>query len=337
MVYSILKFTESDYIGATVANNLVMHGEHTLWLHISDQEATCIIRQTSRLRKIVQSLPSPSCQFPGFILLFESPETSCLSGRDGSTVHLRLESESAYHRQPMLIASSQSFLSHGTGTKVYGYTQCNTIQQTAFPRQESTKNLVALYQPFVDVLCFMCINLSDTRDIQAHIDQWCRNLMDATNEVPMPVVMILLAENYPLQPKAVHRFFLQRFPSLKRRLSIVKICPNTWARKGTQLVRARLQEAVSRSQQAKSKRKTLFSATHWMALFEQSFDQLTKSRPFRYIEAARAANPPAPDLAKHLSNYARALQTGHGHGFVAESIASSFILDHFGTSEMHGT
>ncbi|KAK8912409.1 Calcium-independent phospholipase A2-gamma [Metarhizium anisopliae] len=149
----------------------------------------------------------------------------------------------------------------------------------------------------------------------------------------MPGIVVLLAESDNLQPVTVQRQLAKTLPVAK--VSVVRIDQSTWTVNGLRPIRKRLGQAASRARRWKISNKVLFSGSHMTGLLEESFGTAQKMRPFRYIEASRSRHPVAPDLVRHLNNYVRMLPRGYDKDFAAESIASSFLVDHF-TPAMHG-
>ncbi|EXU95695.1 patatin-like phospholipase family protein [Metarhizium robertsii] len=312
-----------------------MPEDDTLWLDISGQEASCVIRQTYRLRTLIHSLQCPSGQTPTLVLFFESPERQYFPPNEEYGVHLRLDLETAGWRHPLLVASTQSLLSHCL-PRCHLTQEPNRglfVQESSFPRQESLSVLPRILLPFADVLCFMCINQSDLRVIEAQINQWMFAWREAGAATPMPGIVVLLAESDNLQPVTVQRQLAKTLPVAK--VSVVRIDQSTWTVNGLRPIRKRLGQAASRARRWKISNKVLFSGSHMIGLLEESFGTAQKMRPFRYIEASRSRHPVTPDLVRHLNNYVRMLPRGYDKDFAAESIASSFLVDHF-TPAMHG-
>lgn len=309
----------------------------TLWLDISDEEESCVIRQTYRLRTLIQSLPAPSDQTPTLALFFESPERTYFPASQASGVHLRLDPQTERGQHPLLVASTQSLLSHRP-SRINASHECgdgSIVQERVFPRSESLSVLPRLLLPFVDVVCFACVNMSDLRVVEAHVNQWILAWgWDGTGtRTPMPGMVVLLAEQHPLQPATVQRQLAKRLPAAK--ISVVRIDDSTWALRGVTPIRERLGQAAVRAWRWKVDHHLRFSGWHLLGLFEESFGNASRRRPFRYVDAARSAHPVASDLAKHLNNYVQALPPDHDEDFVAESIASACLVDHF-TPGMHG-
>lgn len=312
-----------------------MWGEDTLWLDIYDKEASCIIRQTPRLRTLVHSLRAPYTQTPTLVLFFESPERRYFPLQEESGVHLRLDSETSNGQCPLLVASTQSLFSHWPSRSLITEESCasSIVQELSFPRHESVAVLPRLLLPFTDIICFKCTNQSDVRIIEAQISQWSFVWREAGTGTPMPGVVVLLADDDNLQPVSLQNQLFRKFPSAK--ISVVRMDHSTWAVNGLWPIRKRLGQAASRSRRWKASHKVLFSAFHVLGLFEESFGAVTLQRPFHYIQASRSPHPVASDLVQHLNNYAQVLPACYDEDSAAESIASSFLLDHF-TPRMHG-
>ncbi|KAK3935044.1 hypothetical protein QBC46DRAFT_223936, partial [Diplogelasinospora grovesii] len=87
---------------------------------------------------------------------------------------------------------------------------------------------------------------------------------------------------------------------------------------------------TSRVRHKRADRGLLFSAKHFIAFSEIAFNHLLLLEPFEFIKASRLPNPIAPDLAEHLTNFLNLVKSVRGwRTFAAETIALSFILDHY--------
>lgn len=313
-----------------------MQREDTLWLDISDQEASCIVRQTCRLRTLIHSLHSPYVQKPSLVILFESPEWKYFPKGEQFGVHLRLDHDTAKQQHPLLIANTKSLLSHSLPgcTSTRGHQNTSFIQETVFPRAESLSVLPRILLPFTDVLCFMCANQSDLGVIEAQINQWILVGREIGTEIPLPGVVVLLSESHNLRPVTVQRHLAKRLAP--GRVSVVRMEQSTWADDGIRPICERLGQTAVRTRRWKANRKMLFSGRHMTGLFEESFQAATSKRPFHSIEVSRALHPVATDLIQHLNNYIRVLPLDYDDAFAAESIAASFLLDHL-TPGMHGS
>ena len=106
--------------------------------------------------------------------------------------------------------------------------------------------------------------------------------------------------------------------------------------KGRSRLRRQLLKASGRVRSKRGDRGLLFSASHLMAFSEIAFDHLLLTEPFHFIKGSRLLNPVATDLAQHLTNFVNQVESAHDlTAFAAETIASSFLLDHYPPG-MHG-
>ena len=340
---SFLK-TSTEWSGTLIRHRLhdvslreVMPGSRaaTLWLDVIGQHSSCVIRQTDRLRTLVGSLPSPHRQTPTLVVLFESPECSYFPAGHASGVHLRLDPDTVNAPSPLLVASTSSLLSQAPphAWPAGERSSSSIIQQTSFPRHGSATVLPRILIPFADALCFMCANLSDIRVIEAQINQWAFASAEIGRDVPMPPILVLLSDSHPLQPTTVRRQLAARTASLK--IAVVKIGQSTWSTDGMTPLRERLTPVLLRARRGKSSRKLLFSGCHVMRLLEDYLSSGAIDRSFLYVKIARWLHPVAADLMDHLRCFVEALPKDRDEDFVAESIASSLLLDHF-TPGMHG-
>lgn len=98
----------------------------------------------------------------------------------------------------------------------------------------------------------------------------------------------------------------------------------------------RLKESLlNRSDEVRRNRdsaRTLFSATHFAALFRYACDHFSQTSEdvFDFIKASRKQNPVAEDLAEYISNLLKYIKsTEELMEFVVPIIASSFLLDSY--------
>jgi hypothetical protein len=78
--------------------------------------------------------------------------------------------------------------------------------------------------------------------------------------------------------------------------------------------------------------RTLFSATHFAALFRYACDHFSQAfqKPFNFIKASRKQNPVAKDLAEHLSTFLKHIRSVRELiEFAVPVITSSILLDNY--------
>ena len=311
---------------------------HSSWFDVSDDGPFHNIRQTSRLRSLIASLPQPRFQCPSLVLVHESLERTYFPASERSGVYLRLDKSTASGEHPLFFANLQSLQPPLTTRRNRSeYRCCSVVQDASFDNTSNALSRVLL--PFIDVLCFVCVTHHDLGDIETQIRLWCRGRNAVHAELAMPEITILLADDYYLTAQEVQREVVRKLKRLGAprgtRLSVVEIGQSSLAKDGLQPIRERIGIAVARSRGNRAKRGLALSACHLQELLEHSFMLQKDSHHFRYIEAARTNNPVPSDLVRHLSNFVSVLPEDCDGSFVAESIASALLLDHL-TDKMHG-
>lgn len=313
-----------------------MRCNHTRWLDIGDEGETRIIRQTARLRNIHSTLPRPSSQCPSLVLCFESFEKQYFPASESRGIYLRLDESTSNEPCPLFIANTTAPRSRWPARRPpQGYRCCSVTQETSFSVQEASHAVPRVLFPFVDVLCFMCANQYDIRDMEAHIHLWCSTQRTFYAELPMPEIVVLLSDQHSIPPQSLKRDLSQKWKSCRLRFSVVKSGQHTYMAHGLHPIRERILPALGRSRDTRARRKQNLSVNHFQELFEHAFGTQSDSAPFQYIQASRTRNPIASDLVQHLSNFVNVVPEDDDGAFVAESIASALLLDHL-TALMHG-
>jgi hypothetical protein len=198
-----------------------------------------------------------------------------------------------------------------------------------------------LLYPFADVFCFVCYNSSDTQNILQNINGCIRDRKISAVHSVLPEILIVIARDGAQQMDS------EEFPpDLSRDLVPEYFSGVTFAEiereeletpKGRSRLQRHLLDASNRVRRERANRGLLFSASHCLAFSQTTFDQLLLPEPFDFIKASRLKNPVAVDLAEHLINFVSQIESAQElTGFAAETIASSFLLDHYSPG-MHGT
>src|SRR5439155_35749 len=98
------------------------------------------IRQSWRLRNLVNSLPSPSSQRPTLLLLFESQTSRLLTANEPCTsasagsIHLCLDLDTVSKNNPVLVASAFSINSRRRVTLRRKSKCCSTVKEHLLPK-----------------------------------------------------------------------------------------------------------------------------------------------------------------------------------------------------------
>ncbi|KAB5514941.1 patatin-like phospholipase-like protein [Coniochaeta sp. 2T2.1] len=321
--------------------------KHTAWLRLADQGPSLVVRQTGRLRSLVQSLPSPSSQHPAVVLLLESQNERtitanepCTSANPGS-VHLRLDFDTASLKHPLFVASAFPVHSKRRIALHKGYNCCSTVGQFTLPGPRVSMQTL-LYSrfliPFVDVFCFVYHAPPDLENIAQNLLGWVKTLDQSRAPYVPPEIMIIIAtEAVPLVQVSKALLSLLEHASVKlipeffSALRFVKLPRDKLlSQRGSTRLSRHLVKASGRVRRKRADAGLLFSAVHLMAFSEIAFDQRLSAHPFNFIIASRGLNPVAQNLAEHLINFVSQVQRAEDLiSFAAETIASSLILDHY--------
>ena len=98
-------------------------------------------------------------------------------------------------------------------------------------------------------------------------------------------------------------------------------------------------ERSDRVQKDREARRALYSTAHTAAFLQSASPHFTHSpdTPFDFVQASRANNPVAPDLAEHLSNFQKHIASSTQlTEFAAPLLASTLLLDSH-PPDAHGT
>ena len=328
--------------------------KHTEWFSLASQGTSSLVRQTSRLWSLVHSLPSPASQQPSLILLFESRtgrtltvNEPCTSATPG-TVHLRLDSETVSQDNPVLVASAFPVRPKRRIIPRKGRRCCSTVAQHTLPGPpDESESLIysRLLYPFVDLFCFVYHDGSDVENIVQNIKGCVQARKMSTVQGVLPEILIIIAREGAQQAQVAEELLaklagssLDLVPEYFSGLKFAKIRKDELITdKGRSRLQRHLRNASNRIRHERADRGLLFSANHFLAFAEIAFEQLLLPEPFDFIKTSRLQNPVAADLAQHLTNFVSQVQSAQElTDFAAETIASSFLLDHYPPG-MHGT
>ncbi len=327
---------------------------HTEWLCLANRGTSSVVRQTGRLRSLICSLPDPSNQYPTLQLLVEAQDRRiltaaepCTSANPGS-VHLCLDSDTLSENNPAIIASAFPIHPRRQTVLRKGFKCCSTIGQHTIHGSPANSQALLYSQllfPFVDVFCFTYHDVSDLDNIVEHLVTWTEIRKQLSSRCTLPEISIILTKEGARKADA-----LEELLKGLARSSVEHITPEFFSdirfsmigrdtltsREGRLRLRSCLRKASVRMQRRRAGEGLLFSAQHFMSFTQIAFDHLSRTVPFNFIKASRLLNPLAVDLAEHIANFVRQVENAQDlTTFAAETIASSFLLDHYPPG-MHG-
>ena len=310
-----------------------MKCNHTLWLDTSDLDHGRV-REMARLTDLTSQISPELC--PSLVLLLESRHRHYFPSSERKGVYLRLGSEAVYPHRPILVASIQTpgstWVRRGAS---HGYQCCSVTQETTLPAEVSHYAVPLLLFPFTHVLVFVYQSESDTDDIQLQLHAWQHCQQSFHPRLPMPKIVILKRDR-TLTVGALRKKFAPKLNNTQSEPFVVRIDEQSYSANGLEPICTRLSPALKRSRQERAKNQMLFSVDHFKGLFSYSMATQAQSKPFNIIQASRTRNPVASNLVEHLRNLIYALPDDVDLEFVAESVASTFLFDHW-TETMHST
>ncbi|KAK3935045.1 hypothetical protein QBC46DRAFT_272570, partial [Diplogelasinospora grovesii] len=163
-----------------------------------------IVRQTGRLRSLVQSLPSPATQYPALLLLIESPggrlltATKPYTSASPGSIHLSLDPDTISEDNPVLIASAFPLHSRRRSTLRRTYKCCLTIGQHDLPGAvPNSASLIysELLFALTNVFCFVYYHASDLNNIIQYLASWVEaRKPSAVQCIPPEIVIIIIKE-----------------------------------------------------------------------------------------------------------------------------------------------
>ncbi|KAH7132983.1 hypothetical protein EDB81DRAFT_888099 [Dactylonectria macrodidyma] len=330
---------------------------HTEWTRVIRQDKErLLVRQSGRLKALVDQLPHPDTQTPSFVLTFtcgplrqqrgtrkRSAAAAC------STVHLDLEPHSVASPNPVFLATSFLSRTNATRPPTHGSHRltpprrcCSIISETSISLEPHVARANAQLQilfPYIDVICFRCSSRQSLALLMEQFACFRRSALWTQDRSRLAPELLVILTSDRVREKDVRRVLEGSLDSWMLRPSALTVTRSRafgGRDKGrdedletVKLTRKLLQRTRTR----KSDFGLLFSAHHLMALVDAS---LRRDQPFPgYVKLSRTARPVAPNLSQHLGNFIALLDQGQGLGeFATDAIAASLFLDHY-APDMH--
>ena len=337
---------------------------HNQWLSVCKQGYDTALLESNRLRVLLDKVADPDEVEPTFNLFIGGRTKSIAlekvfgikrrrifkSKQFAGDINLHLAAESELSSQPVLVAdgslNSSGFRYHSSDhicheTKRWRLKDCESycpekLEQAVFSR---------LLAPFTDVVCFFASDLGGFPAVAQHLAGWIHgNTIGLPLSAVKPTVIIVTDKMPPTvqREREARKAFLWLLNEhhvndpfdIMSNLEIVAIHPPrtfgpspNWNR-----LKNRLLRASNDARKHRTKTRTLYSMTHFVAFTEAACGHFSESitEPFNFVQASRVQNPVASDLKKHLANLIRLCTTPQELvGFAVPIIASSFLLDSY--------
>ncbi|KAH8650337.1 acyl transferase/acyl hydrolase/lysophospholipase [Tricladium varicosporioides] len=338
---------------------------HSHWLSLGTYGNEISLLESDRLQTLTHHLQDPDTQRPSlFVLIGNTSKSLALrelfrtkkaprfrSKRHAGEIHLHIDPSRIFHSRPVLIADGD-LPQQSLRVKVPVAEKCHETIRRKLPRavagpvDGTTSDIYSrLLLPFADVFCFFSSDIGGFRQIARHIAAWLDKGQPSTLPRSTYPRIIIVTEKMPVgrEPgKEARKAFLwllreETTHDLSEQISaidVVALLP-----KGKVSVEARyrqLKECLLKGsdevRRNREETRTLFSATHFVALFRYACDHFSQAseEPFDLIKASRKQNPVAKDLAGHLSIFLKHIRsTKELIEFAVPVIASSILLDNY--------
>ncbi|KAF8545288.1 acyl transferase/acyl hydrolase/lysophospholipase [Trichophaea hybrida] len=318
--------------------------EHTDWLHVLTSPPST--QDFNRLQALIAAgvFPDPENQTPSVLTFIGGTAKNRMlrkllgrpqlhRNRRRADIHIHVLPRTSMTPNPILIADcALPELTHSEDG--FSETSCHeVITRPLAVRGERLRELVlaSLLGPFTDVLCIFMSDFGCVRDAATLLASWidaasrtfCQTrvrpgllLVDfQAVDDPAPILINILTEEFLLKPYSYFSRFdvLRTPPSLLTRNSLMgHLSPI-------------LEESLVSRQQAR----TLFTMTHFEALFRSACDCSSGFKPFEFVTASRLRNPVPESLGRHISTFLGNFSTQEAvFNSAIPLIASSLLLDY---------
>ncbi|KAH8653952.1 acyl transferase/acyl hydrolase/lysophospholipase [Tricladium varicosporioides] len=342
--------------------------DHSHWLSFDTCGNETSLLESDRLQTLTHHLQNPDTQQPRlFVLIGNASKSLALRELFGTKkagkfrkkrhvgeIHLHLDPSSIFHNRPVLIADGD-LPQQVSRAKAPSAQKCHETIRRAYPRPgidlsstlDGTTDTIysRLLLPFADVFCFFSADLGGFRQIVRHLAVWLEKGQPSTLPSSTYPKIIIVTEKIPLgaeREKEAKKAFLwllreETTHDLSEQISDIHVVALLPVHKVSRNARyRRLKECLlNRSdevQRNKEDARSLFSATHFNALFRYVCDHFsqTSKEPFDFIRASRKQNPINNNLAEHISNLLKHIKSAKElMEFAVPTIASSFLLDNY--------
>ncbi|KAF8856244.1 FabD/lysophospholipase-like protein [Acephala macrosclerotiorum] len=343
--------------------------DHSHWLSLGVHGNGAALLESDRLQTLTHHIRDPNTQQPSLLVFIGSTSKSQAlreifgvkkapkfrSKRTAGEIHLHLDPRTIFHSRPMLIADGD-LPDKNLREKAPKAENCHDMRRRPLLRSTTeltntiqNENSDSIYSrlllPFADVFCFFSNDVGGFKKIACHIAVWLEKAQPSTLLRYARPRVVIVTEKMPPgaeREEEARKAFLWLLREETARdlfeqisnIHVVALLPDH--KVSSEARYRRLKECLLyRSDDVRRNRedaRTLFSATHFAALFRDACDHFSQTikEPFDFIKASRKQNPVAKDLAKHLSIFLNHIKSANELiEFAAPIIASSILIDNY--------
>ena len=333
--------------------------KHTQWLSLSTDGAESTLLESDKLQRLVKHIPDPDHQEPSLLVLIGNKSKAIAlkesfgfkryrgfrARRSAGEIHLHLDSRSAFGVRPLLVADSD--LPDQNFQTKFAEQRCHNVKKRPLTG-ESALNVVAkdlfinLLYYFTDVFCFFSDDVGGLRVVAQEVAAWLERAHDSPIQIIRPSIAIIVnnVSTGSRSERETKRIFLQLLKAetlkdLSQRISDIHII--SLFAEGTvstdtryRYLRERIVAYSDHVRKERRDNRSLFSSTHFVALFNYACATFRSSTKLNFIEASRQDNLVAVDLEEHLSSLLNQIHSSSVlMDFFIPTVASSFLLDSY--------
>ena len=338
---------------------------HSHWFGLSLENNEILLNSTNRIQTLLSELPYFESQRPSLFLLVgnrakslalkelaSSTGKATAARRGCGEIHLHIHPSTTFSHRPLLFADGD-FPAHPRPTKVAAADKCHEVTKRTLSGSGggiARSGLLsvadrlhsALLAPFTDVFCFFANDLGGLEPVAQRIAAWIDTARPGTlPPAALPEIVVVTELSVTESESCILDRLLRLIPRETRcdisacfsGIRVLNLLPVNHI--STQARHRRLKESLmaasDRVRAVRADSSILFSAQHFAAFIDSACSHFVEGRsiPLNLIKAARLANPPAADLADHLTNFLRKIDTlDEMRSFGVPFIASSLLLDH---------
>ena len=366
--YKSLFFLQRKYtsylLQQLAASSIMKCCDHSYWLSFGTHGNDTTLLESERLRLLTTHMQDPDTQQPSLLVLVGNTSKSLAlrelfgikrtrrsrSKRYAGEIHLYLDPSTIFYSRPILLADGdlpqQSLRERAPMTD-----RCHETISRILLRAEAglSYSALSIYSrlllPFTDVFCFFSADVGGFRQIARYMAVWLERAQISTLPRSTLSKVIIVAEEMSPgaeREKEARKAFLWMLREETTRdlfeyisdIYVVALLPDRRVSSEARYrcLKERLLNGSDDVRNNRENTRTLFSATHFAALFQYACNHFSQSseQPFDFIKVSREQNPIAADLAKHLSIFLKYIKSAQElTDFAAPIIASSFFLDNY--------
>jgi hypothetical protein len=328
--------------------------DHTSWLSFHE-EGDILMQRTDRLTKLVTGLDAPEQKWPSLVLLLGHSNDALMKSevlprerklgncRLRNTVHLQLDTETAFSDRPILFA-------YGDPPRQIVFDPepapalCHNTTSTAltWPDPTPAQALNALYyrllSPFAGVVCLFMSYIEKLEDVAKRLELWHGGTTSTSNLTVRPRLLLVCESSDTRSSETVYTELMKLLDQKSVHIDGCFSSISVFAKSSSHVpLKDRIRQEANFSYDDRVHNHLLLNAIHLDHFFGYACDRFAdhKQDPFNFVRASRSHRPVPAETAPHLTElltYPKSYE--ELKTCVTPLIAEYMILDHY-TYEVH--